>query len=508
MRTAGSGASMAHLEWSFDEVEASVVADKLATYGFSLPFKVEGVLSLHVDIGVPWRSPLTSEEYDLKGDLKAARLVVAGVELRNVRGQWEYAQGLLTLEHLKLELPAPSKPNGVFVGAAEMKLSPPGDATARFSFAQLEISALSKLAPEWAGIASGQASGRAEARAPVARLEDPATWRARANAEFEELKGLGLPAARLSAEFQLTAGVVHASKVKVETDHTHMAGDGQFGLSAPYAYSASLRLSAGKLSHLNGLHPEIKLPLEISGRVGASAKLNGSLEPREFSLVGGVNARDLRVAGLKLDEMKFTFDVTHDRLHVHPLSASLYGGSADLSLAMAMTPDGEIKSGLRWRKVRIDQLAADSGNAAESLRGAAAGGALQLRAPAARYSDPSAWHAHGTVDLEHPLPGAQNIVKTAAKIHLAGGVLRIDDFDVSLGANRLAGSLELKLGEPFAYRFALMQTHLDLGVVEKLLPSTLVGAARPLAGELTMAADLHGTLNPLAIQGRGELAAR
>ena len=497
-----SAASMAHLSWSFDQVEAAEVAAKLAEYGFALPVEVSGRVSLALDIGIPWRSPLESEAYDLEGDLQAARLIVAGVEVHHVSGRLEYDEGLLTLKHFKFELPTGGNQSGAFTGSAEMQLSPPGELTARFSYEQVEIGALLKLAPELAGVATGKASGSATGRAPVARLRDPAAWQAEGKAAFHDLTALGLPPAKLSADFRLVEGVVRATNVQGDAEHTSVAGSAQLALSAPHHYSAALTMTAGKLSHLNRLHPERKLPIEVSGRVGAAARMKGSLKPRKFSLEGGVNARDLRLAGVKLDDLQFTFDITHERLHLHPMKASLYGGRADLSLAMALTPDGQLKTGLRWRQVQIGRLAQDAARLATPMPGAA-GGTLELRVPSARYDDPAAWQAEGTIDLEHPLPNVREPVKTTAKVRLTEGVVRLDDFDLTLGRNRVAGSFELKLIAPFAYRFALKNAQLDLSLVETALSPSLPRAARPLGGDIAMSAELQGSLSPPAINGRG-----
>ena len=504
---AQDGASMAHLHWSFAEIEAAEIAAKLGQYGFALPVSVSGKLSLQLDVGVPWQSPLSSEAYDLKGDLQAAKLIVAGVEVRKIAGRLEYDQGRLTLEHLKFELPEGEQQSGAFSGSAQMQLSPPGELTARFSFARVPVGALLKLAPDLAGAAAGEASGEAVGRVKVDRLRDLAAWQAQSKAAFDDLRALGLPPAKLSAEFRLAQGVLHATDLKGEAEHTQLTGAAQLGLSTPYRYSAELRLTAGKLSHLNRLHPELKLPIEVSGRVGTAARLKGSLEPRQFSLVGGVNARDLRLGGIKLDDLSFTFDVTHEHLHLHPLSASLYGGRADLSLAMSLGPEGELKTGVRWRQVQIGRLAQDAGQIATPLPGSA-GGALKLRVPTARYDDLAAWQAEGAIDLEHPLPDTKETVKTAAKVRLAGGMLRVDNFDLALGRNRLAGSFELKLAEPFAYRLSLKQAQLDLSLLERWLPSALPAAARPLGGEVAASAELHGTLSPLTMKGRGAGSAR
>ncbi|HXT58030.1 MAG TPA: hypothetical protein VN699_05315, partial [Pirellulales bacterium] len=92
-----NSASMVHFHWSFEDIAAAELAEKLRKYGFEFPVSVTGTLSLQLDVGVPWKSPLASEEYDLDGRLQAARLVVAGIEVRNVSAHLTYDQGLLTL---------------------------------------------------------------------------------------------------------------------------------------------------------------------------------------------------------------------------------------------------------------------------------------------------------------------------------------------------------------------------------------------------------------------------
>ncbi|HEV7221427.1 MAG TPA: AsmA-like C-terminal region-containing protein [Pirellulales bacterium] len=344
-KPAAPTAAMVHFHWSFENIGAVELAERLRKYGFEFPLDVTGTLSLQLDVGVPWRSPLASEEYDLDGRLQSAKLFVAGIEVRNVSAHLTYDQGLLTLDHLKFELPG-AKRNGAFQGGAEMQLSPPGELTARLSFEHVEVAEFLRLAPELVGTATGQASGSATGRVAVDRLRDLAAWRVQGNATLEQLTACGLPPAKLAADLRLAQGVVYASNLKGAAEHTDINGSGQLELLAPFRYSATLRMTAGKLSHLNRLKPELKLPIEVGGRIGALARLKGSLKPRQFSLTGGVNARDLRFEGVKLDDLKFSFDCNQERLHIHPLSTSLYGGRADLSAVVALDPDGEIKAEL------------------------------------------------------------------------------------------------------------------------------------------------------------------
>ncbi|HXT58457.1 MAG TPA: hypothetical protein VN699_07475, partial [Pirellulales bacterium] len=498
-------AAMVSFHWSFEDIAAAELAEKLRKCGFEFPVSVTGTLSLQLDVGVPWKSPLTSEEYDLDGRLQAARLVVAGIEVRNVSAHLTYDRGLLALDHLKFELPG-GKRNGVFSGGAEMQLSPPGELTARLSFEHVEIAEFLRLAPELAEVATGQASGNAAGRVEVSRLGDLSAWRLEGRAAFQELRALGLPPAVISTDLRLAQGVVYATNLTGEAEHTKLAGSGQLGLLKPFSYSAVLRMTAGKLSHLNRLKPELKLPLEVAGRVGAAARLQGALETRQFSLTGGVNARDLRIAGLKLDQLNFTFDANHERLYLHPASGSLYGGRGDLSLAMHFGPDGETRVGLRWSKVRLDAVVQETIDAAIPISSVVSG-ALRLGAPTAHFNDPAGWRGDVSLSIDHFAFEGWRPAPISVEAQLHDSLLEIAELSATLPAANgqkpatLRASGQIKLAAPYEFKAAMSLADFDLARLNAL-PEEIRPPAQ-LAGLLGAVYEAQGTLAPFAASAQG-----
>jgi hypothetical protein len=503
---AHSQSSMARLQWSFADVEASTVVERLKTYGFELPVEIEGRLTIALRVGVPWRSPFSSEEYDLDGELHAAQLTVAGIPVRNISARLTHDQGWLTLEHLKFQVAGPpgEKQMGSVSGSAEMQLTPPGDLTARLSFDRVPLAEARALLSDPSLQLSGDATGKAEARVAVERLHDRTQWRIRGDLAVREMKTAGLPPATFSAAIDVVDGVLKATKVRGEADHTRLDGAGQLNVLPPFNYSAELQFHTGKLSHLNRLHPEFKLPIQIRGSFGAAVRLTGSLTSNRMSLTGAVTAPEILLEGVKLEQLKFSFDADQDRLHVHPLNAGLYGGRIDLSLAMPLTKEGEIKAGLRWSRLPVDRLARE----ATGLDGTPAGsssGVLQLRMPASRWHEPAAWQAHGSVGLQQDAASA-NGPQASATVQIVAGRLHVRDVVAGAGKSRLTGSAELQLATPFAYRLSLRAADVDLELFEKLAKNWRASAR--LSGRADVSTDLQGALSPLGASGQGSLAVR
>lgn len=508
---AGSQESMAHFSWTFADVEATTVVDRLASYGVQLPVEVQGRLTIAVTVGVPWQSPLSSAEYDLDGSLTSARLTVAGVEVSNVSARLKHDQGWLTLEHLKFEIEDAAHPqrSGAVSGSAEMQLTPPGDLTARLALDRVPLAEARSLLSDLAIDLSGQASGRAEARVAVERLHDRSAWRVRGNVSTHAMQAAGLPPVSLRTEMELADGVLHARQLAGEAEHTRLTGSGRLNIVAPFDYSADLHLATGKLSHLNGLPDELKLPLEIHGSFGAAVRLNGSLGRKLHAAAGTVTAPVLLLKGVKLEQLQFSFDANQDRVHIHPLNAGVYDGRIDLSLAMPWGGADEIKAGLRWSRLPVHRLARDAAGI-ETVPHGASSGVLQLQLPAGKWTQPETWQAHGKIDLHQPAaaPRTQTLrlPRATANVHLRAGRLQIRDLSLASGASRLTGSVELQIGSPFAYRLNLQATDVDLALVEPLAKAWRSSAR--LGGRLTASADLQGSLNPLRVNGQGLVDAK
>ncbi len=508
---ADTAESMAHFSWTFADVEATTVVDRLASYGVQLPVEVQGRLTIALTVGVPWKSPLTSGEYELDGSLKSARLTVAGVAVSNVSARLKHDQGWLTLEHLKFEIvdAAHPKSSGAVSGSAEMQLTPPGDLTARLMLDRVPLAEARALLSDLEIDLSGQASGRAEARVAVDRVHDRSAWRVRGNVSTHALQTAGLPPVSLQAELDLDKGVLQARQLTGEAEHTRLTGSGRLSIVSPFDYSADLHLATGKLSHLNGLPAELKLPLEIRGSFGAAVRLNGSLGRNVHAAAGTVTAPALLLKGVTLEQLQFSFDANQERLHIHPLNAGVYDGRIDLSLAMPWGGSDEVKAGLRWSRLPVHRLVRDAAGIDSAPQGASSG-ELQLRLPAGKWTQPETWHAHGKIDLHEPAAADRTqtlfLPQATASVHLHAGQLQIRDLSLASGASRLTGSIELQIGSPFAYRLNLQATDVDLALAEPLV-KTWNSEAR-LGGRLTASADLQGSLNPLRINGQGLVDAK
>ncbi len=304
---------------------------------------------------------------------------------------------------------------------------------------------------------------------------------------------------------KLADGTLTASRIDGDAEFFHLEGSGRVGVASPFDYSATLQLTSSRLSRLNQLHADLRLPVEIDGRVGASAVLKGALEPNELSARGGVNARDLRIAGVEVDRLELRYQANSQELQLHPLNAALSGGTVSASVVVPFAAESQLRAGIRWDRLQIAPLVQRFVALPETLQ-ARATGTLQARILLSRLRDPSAWDAQGRADIDQLNFSAVRGASAGADIFLKHGALELRKLTATADPMRLDGSLRLGVAAPYDYAFKLALGNADLALF-----NSLPAAARPpwrLAGRAGVSADFSGSLEPFKASGKGAVLGR
>jgi hypothetical protein len=217
-KPAAQPSSYVEADLSLEDVNLAELVSGLKTH---LPFSLSGTLSFSVRVGVPIDTPGDLKAYRLQGRATMPRVVLAGVEMTDVRARLKYNEGILELTDLRGRLPAPRPGTmpGSFSGTARLGVRPVGDLTANLQVDNLPLERVLALLPGAAKGSEGVLSGNVSARAPSNRLTEPAAWTATANLRSPHLGAYGLNLTDSSARLALDHG-----KARVESFHGRLEG--------------------------------------------------------------------------------------------------------------------------------------------------------------------------------------------------------------------------------------------------------------------------------------------
>jgi hypothetical protein len=348
--TAPAATNYVEADLSLEEVNLAQLVTGLKVH---LPFTLSGTLNITVRIGVPVDTPGELKAYRLQGKATMPRLVLAGVEMTDVRAHVRYNEGVLDLTDLRGRLPAP-RPGaspGSFSGTARLGVRPVGDLTANLEVDNLPLERVLALLPGAAGDSEGVLSGKVSARAPSDRLRDPAAWEGTASLQSPSLRAYGIRLTDSSARLALAHG-----KASLEGSHGRLEGgpvtaSGELTLAEPYNYAARAGLEDVDLSGLNSLAPDFRPPVTLAGSLRLDADLHGELRPPTLSASGSARAKDLEVEGLKLDSLALDWVKNPRDWSFRSLRARLYGGEVTGSAVVPVAPSAEGKADLRLKDV-------------------------------------------------------------------------------------------------------------------------------------------------------------
>jgi hypothetical protein len=257
---------------------------------------------------------------------------------------------------------------------------------------------------------------------------------------------------------------------------------------------------------LKGL--EIKSPFPVSGqltfRVQATLPLETPGDWKAYRLDGTATLTRVKLAEWKLDhlhgrivyaggvlrveQLRGAFPDPY-RPEVGPPAAGTFTGSGRLQLF----PEGDLSARLTLDRLALEELLA----AVPGLRGTATGtlsGEAQLRVPARKLADPTAWRGSGTVTARrlHVQGRSLGDVSATVRAGVEQGRLQLADLQAALYGGKVTGTVDVPLRADQPGRVRLQFADVDLGALVRDLPEV------PVRVEGRAGGKIDGTLPPPA----------
>ncbi len=403
------------------------LAEFVKGLGIKLSFPVEGKLTLDVQASLPVDTPGDVKAYRVKGTATASRLVISGVEMKDVTAKIRYDGGVLHLDELTGALPAKPR-DGTFKGQARLGVVPEGELKASLTFDRLPLSQFRSLAGGRDDL-SGTVSGSAEVSVPSGKLRDPAEWMVDGLVRAERASIYGLTVEKGTATVRARKGVLKITDLDATLDGAGVNGSAEANLLAPYRYIVKLALKKGDLASLNKLAPDLRLPVTVQGSFAVTTDLAGTLSPFTLKATGSATGSDLKIQAVRVAALRFNWSF-EDSLKLTDVRATLYEGEVTGTATVPMNAKQAGSLDLRFDNVDVGALVHDIPAIPLKLEGKASG-SIKGKSPAVDVGERT---YDADLELQAPklrvqnfptekLTGTVSYRKGVAEYHLKGGLL-------------------------------------------------------------------------------------
>ena len=337
----------------FEDVNVAQIVAKAQGFGVTLPFDVAGKLSLKAKATIPLGTLGDIKSYAFHGSAQLKQAHIAGIDIGHAEAQLDLEDGVLDLSKFQGQLvdrpqgdmlhPAPSTkpipdqgplPSGGFRAQVHANLSPAGPISAHLEARDLPLGELAAPYLPKPTPLSGLVDAEISVHGDLARATEPAAWAASGRIASREITFETARLDAVSTTFQVQDARLHLTDLNASLDEKPLKGEGQLALTPPYAYTATLDVSAWDLTHLLALIPSMPRTSPISGAVTAEAKAEGNLSPFRVETSGTGTLADLLATGVPLGNVPFRWSTGAEAIEMNILDAHPFGGtlSADLLL--------------------------------------------------------------------------------------------------------------------------------------------------------------------------------
>jgi translocation and assembly module TamB len=324
--------------------------------GLKLPFEVGGRLSFQVKASIPLDTSGDLKTYRAQGSAEVTRLRLAGVELDELRGDVDYANGVLRVPEATGRMSSGKGAPDTLRGSARLQVVPLGELTADLKMDRVPLSQAAALAGA-ANQVQGNLSGSIAVRSPAAKLADVNAWEAAAKITTRQVRAFGWTAQDGESEAHLRDGVLALNEVRVLVEGGLVTGSAELKLAQLYPFQGKFALRGWDLSALQRLSPEVRPPVPVAGQLDTTVSAEGTLQLLSLRTTGTARARELKVADLSLNDLDFAWKSDNDRLTLDKVHARLYGGAADGKAVLPLHPTVGGSVELRLKDVDVGTLA-------------------------------------------------------------------------------------------------------------------------------------------------------
>jgi hypothetical protein len=484
----------------FHDVDLARLIARLERFGVRIPITGTGQVDATIRVGLPIRNPFTWSAYHLEGTFSARQLVLEGVELRDLDASAAYKDGTLHIERLTVTLwdTQLNEAGGTFEGSADAQLAPRGELTARLNVNGLNVSELTRLAPNLPTISGGRAAGNVEARVPVEQARQLDAWRASGNLTLEQLQVENFPQLAVHTSFQFDRGALALNQLVANSGQNRVEADVQLSDRAPYPFRCVVRQARGQLEELAPLLARFGISEPISGAFDISGTASGNVQPLTWAAQGQARLTGVELRGLHLDAAQFAFAADRERVQINNVSAQAFGGTISGSGQLALA-NFQASADLAWSGLQVSDLLARFAPQSVSIA-AVSRGRANLQVPAGAWSSPSKWQAAGNAVLESGRVQGVVFQQASARFELRNQSLGLFDARATFGTGgmlRAGARISLAAPYPFAINY-------DVRSIPIQLFTTFVGLAPDqLSGLASSTGSASGSLDPREINASG-----
>jgi hypothetical protein len=228
---------------------------------------------------------------------------------------------------------------------------------------QLPATAVSKVAdafhvrlPEETG---GLVALNATVSLPISTITDTGTYRANGEALLADGHVAGLALEPLTATLHYTGGELKVDELQAKLRAGgSLTAKGTVCLKEPFDFRCVLQPTGVELNTLQELESSLRPPLAISGRLNASANLQGTLRPFTVAANGTGSCFDLQAKKWRILAAEFNWHCNADGFWVDALEAEAYGGYVRGTAEFPFRGNGEARGQLSVRSLDLARLVA------------------------------------------------------------------------------------------------------------------------------------------------------
>ncbi len=307
------------------DVDLAELIDKLK---LDLSYKVAGKLTVKATLSAPLSDAISSSAYTIRGTFTSSELSIEGMRFQKLNADVVYANGKLTLSKLNGTLPAATATgtSGTFSGSASAAIEPRGDMKADLALTSIPLGEVLRLIPDGVAV-TGNVDGKAEFRAPVDKLSDPASWNATSELTASTLNVFDRTITNAKLALSIADGKATLRNAAATVEGIPLAGDATITLSGKYPFTAVVKSQPQSVSELRKLVPEAEIPVPITGKLATTSTATGTISPFTISAEGAIDATDLTIAKAPAEKVSAKWKVTDERVTLSDLNASIFSGS-------------------------------------------------------------------------------------------------------------------------------------------------------------------------------------
>jgi translocation and assembly module TamB len=343
------------VDLSLQNVDLAQMVQKLK---LNLPYAVTGRLTFKVHASIPVNTAGDLKAYRLSGTANLPTFNMAGLDMTNVAAKVTYRNGVLHLEDFSGQMPSGNDPKkaGKFDGKASVEVVPRGDVQSTLKLERIPLTTILNFVPQAKGSAAGVVSGDVQARAPLEKLSDPATWRGSSKLTSPSLTVYGVPLRNTSLDLTVDDTRARLSSFKAEVEGTPLTGEGELRLAGNYPFKGEVHTGRTDLTALHRLSPSFRPPFALKGRAQLDGTASGTLKPLQFDTKGAMKATDVVAEGFTVDKLSFGWSNDKNSIKLSDIKADLYGGTVNGTASVPLDAAATGTADLRVRALDIKAL--------------------------------------------------------------------------------------------------------------------------------------------------------